>query len=380
MKPLLQSLLLFVCLCMAVPGGAQQSLSIVSPAPGQFILSYPSAFSRPWRIQASDDLVSWLYGPTVTMGNGAVQAAALTNIGERGFWRVNEFPADASYKATGGSFTVAAFSDETWIDVTRGYTMPVRIYAPAIGQSGAPYATIVLSHGLGGAIGAFDWLSAYLASHGYICVMIQHDDTRPDSRVERPKDVTFALDQLLGSPTNALLAGRVDAARIAHGGHSFGAFTTLAVLGARYHLSNDVASPIVSHPDARVKCGVALSPQGATTLGLFSGSWDLITRPSLTMHGTLDTAPGTSDPATRRQPYDEMPAGNKAHLTLADAVHSDFSDTGIAENANLYSQWYFPAMLAFLDAHLNDDATATAWLDALALTRLSSNVANLETK
>jgi predicted dienelactone hydrolase len=257
--------------------------------------------------------------------------------------------------------------------------MPVRIYAPAIGQSGAPYATIVLSHGLAGSIGAFDWLSAYLASHGYICVMIQHDDTRPESRVERPKDVTFAIDQLLGSPSNALLAGRVDAARLAHGGHSFGAFTTLAVLGARYHL-DDAASPIVSYPDARVKCGVALSPQGATTAGLFSGSWDLITRPSLTMHGTLDTAPGTTDPATRRQPYDEMPAGNKAHLTLEAAIHSDFSDTGIAEHGNLYAQWYFPAALAFLDTHLNGDATAAAWLDALALTRLSSGVANLETK
>lgn len=364
---------------MAVPGRAQQSLTIVSSASGQFTLSYPSALSRPWRVQASDDLVNWLYRPTVTMGNGAVQQAALTHAGERGFWRVNEFPPDASYKATAGPFTVAPFVDESWFDAARGYTMPVRIYAPAIGQSGAPYPTIVLSHGLAGSIGAFDTLSAYLASHGYSCVMIQHADARPDSRVERPKDVTFTINHLLSSPSNALLAGRVDAGRLAHGGHSFGAFTTLAVLGARYHL-DDAASPIVSYPDARVKCGIAFSPQGATTLGLFSGSWDLITRPSLTMHGTLDTGIGTPEAITRRQPYDEMPPGNKAHLTLENAVHSDFSDTGIAEHGNLYSQWYFPAALAFLDTHLNGDATAAAWLDALALTRLSSGAANLETK
>jgi len=50
-------------------------------------------------------------------------------------------------------------------------------------------------------------------------------------------------------------------------------------------------------------------------LGLFSGSWTNITRPTLTMHGTLDTA-----------------------------------------------------TLAFLDVNLNNEPTALAWLDALALT------------
>jgi predicted dienelactone hydrolase len=258
--------------------------------------------------------------------------------------------------------------------------MPVRIYAPASGQSGAPYATIVLSHGKGGAIGAFDTLSAYLTSHGYICLMIQHDDARAFSRVERPLDVTFAINQLLASPTNALLAGRVDATRIAHCGHSFGAFTTLAMLGARYRRTDNVASTVVSYPDERVKCGVALSPQGAETLGLFSGSWDHIARPSLSMHGTLDTADSTDVPATRRQPYDEMPVGNKVHITMQDGVHSDFTDNGIANSGNYYSQWYLPAILAFLDTHLNNDATAAAWLDALTLSRLSSNVAVLETK
>ena len=209
--------------------------------------------------------------------------------------------------------------------------------------------------------------------------MIEHADARPDSRIERPKDVSFALDVLLASPTNPLLSGRVDATRLAHGGHSFGAFTTLALLGARYRESGTL-SPIVQFPDTRIKCGVALSPQGATTLGLFSGSWDNITRPSLTMHGTLDFAIGTDDPATRRQPYDEMPAGNKAHLTLDQGEHNDFSDTGIAEEGDRFSRWYFPATLAFLDARLKNDPTAREWLDALALSRVSGAVAILETK
>ncbi|MDZ4405975.1 hypothetical protein [Prosthecobacter sp.] len=372
---------IFTSLVHAIVVSAQSPLTMDSPAPGQFGLNYASSLNHPWRLMASDDLTLWRYDPAVTVGNGGVQSVIKSAAGvERRFWRVTDFPPDAGYKMTAGPYTVAPFADESWVDTARGYTMPVRIYAPAIGQGGAPFPIVVLSHGLSGSIGAFDTLSAYLASHGYICLMIEHDDTRTLSRVARPLDVTFAIDVLLASPTHPLLAGRVDGARIAHSGHSFGAFTTLAVLGAQYHITDNEASAIVSYPDARVKCGVPLSPQGATTLGLFSGSWDLITRPSLTMHGTLDTAPGTPVAITRRQPYDEMPAGNKAHLTLDEGIHSDFSDTGIADHGNYYSRWYFPAMLAFLDTHLSGNATAAAWLDALTLTRLSSGVVLLETK
>jgi len=358
---------------------AWAELQLSRTAPGQFSLAYPTTGGIPYRLQSSPDLHHWSYTSVAALGDGSVAQHAVASLASSAFWRVVEFPADAAYKPINGPFTVAPYSDETWFDTARGYSMPVRIYAPSLDHGSGPFPVVVLSHGLAGSIGAFDTLSDYLTSHGYICVMIEHADARPDSRIERPKDVAFALNVLLGSPANPLLAGRVDATRVAHAGHSFGAFTTLAVLGARYHEAGN-ASPIVSFPDTRVKCGVAFSPQGATTLGLFSGSWTNITRPTLTMHGTLDTAIGTDDPATRRQPYDEMPAGNKAHLTLTDGEHEDFSDTGIAEEGDRFSRWYFPATLAFLDANLNNDSIARAWLDALALTRLSNGLATLETK
>lgn len=359
------------------------SLAQIAIAPvssGKFSLFYFSTRDRPWRIQSSADLATWLDLPTVTMGDGTQQQGTVTSNTTCGFWRVREFTPDAAYKPASGPFTMAPFVDESWNDASRNYLMPVRIYAPAIGQSGAPFPTIVLSHGLGGSIGAFDSLSAYLTSHGFICIMIGHDDTRQDNRVQRPKDVTFALDRLLDLPSNALLAGRVDATRIAHVGHSFGAFTSLALLGARYHLTDDSSSPIVGFPDERVKCGIAYSPQGATTAGLFDGSWNSISRPAFTLHGTLDTAPGTTDPTTRHQPYEQMQPGNKAHLTLADAVHNDFTDNGITNHFTSFTQWYFPASLAFLEAHLNHDPAAAAWLDALAISRLSNGSAVLETK
>ncbi len=360
---------------------AQSPLQLTRTAPGQFALTVPTTVGIPYRLQSSPDLVNWSYTPLAALGTGSPTAHPLTSGTSSAFWRVAEFPADTAYKPLGtpGPFTVAPFADETWFDSARAYSMPVRIYAPALSHGNGPFPLIVLSHGLAGSIGAFDNLSAYLSSHGYICVMIEHADARPDSRIERPKDVTFALDVLLASPANPFLSGRIDATRLAHAGHSFGAFTTLALLGARYRESGAL-SPVVSFPDTRIKCGVALSPQGATTLGLFSGSWDNITRPSLTMHGTLDSAPGTDDPLTRRQPYDEMPAGNKAHLTLDQGEHNDFSDTGIAEEGDRFSRWYFPATLAFLDANLKNDPTAREWLDSLALSRLSAATALLETK
>jgi predicted dienelactone hydrolase len=360
---------------------ARADIEITRTAPGQFSLRHPTTSGIPYRLQSSPDLINWSYTPVAALGTGTPAQHTVTSSSSPAFWRVAEFPADTAYKPLGtpGPFTVAPFSDETWFDSARGYSMPVRIYAPALSHGTGPFPVILLSHGLAGSIGAFDNLSAYLSSHGYICVMIEHADARPDSRIERPKDVSFAIDVLLASPANALLAGRVDGNRIAHAGHSFGAFTTLAVLGARYHEAGDL-SPIVSFPDTRVKCGVALSPQGATALGLFSGSWDNITRPALTMHGTLDFAIGTDDPATRRQPYTEMPGGNKAHLTLTDGEHNDFSDTGIGEEGDRFTRWYFPAMLAFLDTHLNNDPTARTWLDALTLTRLSNGLGTLETK
>ncbi|MGC4073309.1 MAG: hypothetical protein QM760_12490 [Nibricoccus sp.] len=375
------SVFLLFTFALHVSAQAQAPLQLTRIASGQFSLSYPTTAGIPYRLQSSPDLRTWSYTPTAALGTGNMAQHTVTSSTSAAFWRVAEFPADTAYKpiSTPGPYSVAPFSDETWFDSGRGYSMPVRIYAPALSHGSGPFPLIVLSHGLAGSIGAFDTLSNYLTSHGYICVMIEHADSRPDSRIERPKDVIFALDVILGSPANPLLAGRVDATRLAHGGHSFGAFTTLALLGARYHEAGAL-SPIVSFPDTRIKCGVALSPQGATTLGLFSGSWDNITRPSLTMHGTLDSAPGTDDPVTRRQPYDEMPAGNKAHLTLDQGEHNDFSDTGIAEEGDRFSRWYFPATLAFLDANLRNDSAAREWLDALALTRLSGGLATLETK
>jgi len=55
-----------------------------------------------------------------------------------------------------------------------------------------------------------------------------------DEVFNRPKDVSFAIDQVTRwNKTHSKLSGKCDAPRVGVMGHSFGAYTTLAVCGAR---------------------------------------------------------------------------------------------------------------------------------------------------
>src|SRR4030095_13688343 len=83
--------------------------------------------------------------------------------------------------------------------------------------------------------------ATHLASHGYVVASPDHHGNTfldiaagvidPLSFVNRPKDMTFLLDQLLarnGTPGD-FLAGAIDARRVGMSGHSFGGFTTFAL-------------------------------------------------------------------------------------------------------------------------------------------------------
>ncbi len=344
-------------------------------------LAFPSTAAGIYRVQQSTDLANWQFAGQSLVATGPSIALTYPVNAPRSFWRVRAYDPDTAYDPGRATMTVAPLVDQVWTDPARGYAMPVRLQAPALANGTGPFPVVVLSHGLGGNRSAFDQLSSYLAGLGYICVTLTHDDTRPNSRLERPADVSFALDIILGAaPPSPLLSGRVDPARIAMVGHSFGAFTTLAIMGATYHESGLPGAPSVSLPDPRVRAGVPLSPQGPGVLGLDEHSWDTITRPVFTLRGTLDSSFETPDPATRDQPYQHMPAPNKYHGIVDGAEHSDFSDNGIAAHGDTYSRWYFPTIAAFLDAQLLDRATARDWLDAQSINRLSAGVLLLQGK
>src|SRR5439155_6559666 len=103
-----------------------------------------------------------------------------------------------------------------WKDAKRDRDVPVLIYAPRSGAG--PFPVIVFSHGLGGSRDGYAYLGRHWASHGYVSVHLQHlgsdnavwEGAQPseimqrlrdsamnlENAANRPKDVSFAIDEL----------------------------------------------------------------------------------------------------------------------------------------------------------------------------------------
>ncbi len=127
--------------------------------------------------------------------------------------------------------------------------------------------------------------------------------------------------------------------RVAALGHSFGAYTVLAVCGARPAL--DWLEPRVDPgkglgpdlSDARVKACVALSPQGPGEPFFLEGSFATLNRPVLAISGSRDEQQ-TTTPANRRRFFELEPVGAKVFVWLANADHLAFSDSTGSRRTN----------------------------------------------
>jgi predicted dienelactone hydrolase len=284
----------------------------------------------------------------------------------------------------------------TWHDDARNRDIPVKIYYPAAAKSPCPM--IIFSHGLGGSREGYSYLGQRWAGDGYISVHIQHlgsDDAlwrgaglngfaqmsaaaaNPINAVNRAADVTFAINQMLaldhqsGSPLNGL----IDPGKIGMAGHSFGAWTTLAVVGQKTVTGR-------TFTDARIKSAIAMSapvPGGAQkSAGLFAS----ITLPVFHMTGTRDDSPiGETVAADRRIPYDQSTTPGTCLLILNGADHMVFSGRafGIAGHDDArYQSLILPASVAFWDATLRGDKSAAAWLYKGGFTALLGNQGTFE--
>src|SRR5207244_1366477 len=97
----------------------------------------------------------------------------------------------------------------------------------------APYPLIVFSPGYtAGALSYLDLISR-LVSQGFVVAGLGHpNETDQVSLVDRPMDILFTINQL-AETTKADFGGVIDTDHVGVMGHSYGAYTTLAVTGAR---------------------------------------------------------------------------------------------------------------------------------------------------
>ena len=132
---------------------------------------------------------------------------------------------------------------------------------------------IVFSHGNGQSLYAYGPLANYWAAYGFVVIQPTHldlrtlglmpdDPRRPQLWRFREEDLLRVLDGLNCIEEKApMIRGRLDRARIAVGGHSWGGQTASTLLGAT-HPDPDDAS-LVDRKDARIKAGVLLTVPGS---------------------------------------------------------------------------------------------------------------------
>lgn len=230
-------------------------------------------------------------------------------------------------------------------------SVPMKVHLP---DGTGPFPVVIVSHGAAGNIDSNFAQANHLATHGYIAVCLEHVGSNTkramagglrigksaavmtrdsDEVLNRPKDVSFAIDTLTKwNQTHATLRGKFDVKRIGMMGHSFGAFTTLVICGARPAL--DWIKPKVGTgkglgpdlSDKRVLCGVALSPQGPGEPFFLDSSYGSLRVPLLGITGSRDQQQSNMA-LHRKRSFRLWPKSDRYLLWINNATHMQFSDS-----------------------------------------------------
>jgi predicted dienelactone hydrolase len=288
--------------------------------------------------------------------------------------------------------------------VSSGREVPIKVHIP---QSGGPYPIVIISHGAGGNRNTHFGHASHLASHGYAVLCVEHPGSNTDRMkstlrilnnlrlmihdsnevLARPKDLGFAINQAAEwNRTHPSFRGRLDLNHIGVLGHSFGAYTVMAIAGMRPAL--DWLKPPIppgsglgpSLTDERVKCGVAMSPQGPGEPFFLRESYGSQKIPLLGISGTKDQQQNGSPAIARLESFQLWPEmkGKSAFLWLKNASHLDFTDSSGTGETGLPSATRSDvqpviraAMLIFFNQCLKDTKTPT---QALAIDLLNRHV------
>ncbi|MBS0191806.1 MAG: hypothetical protein U0573_12455 [Phycisphaerales bacterium] len=243
-------------------------------------------------------------------------------------------------------------TDTVWHDAARDRDVPVRIYMPVMsGQNSSGLPLVVFSHGLGGSGQMYGYFGKAMAERGFVVIAPTHhgSDTAalgewakkngfgkkdkngdgwlrtsisdPENLKNRPGDISFVIDRALQEPS---LRDIVDVNRIGVAGHSFGAYTAMAMGG----LTVELEGKKISFRDPRVKAVLPMSPEGAGVMGIGNDSWNDFAVPVLFLTGTNDYGSGGRAASWRREGFDHVKGVDSYLFTIAGATHMTFGGGG----------------------------------------------------
>jgi predicted dienelactone hydrolase len=197
---------------------------------------------------------------------------------------------------------------------------------------------VLFSHGGGGSREGNPLLGEHLASHGMVCVHLQHEGTDdrafrrnprsirdaandPKLCVDRFHDVAFAVLQIEKNQLTQGLRDRLDSTRIGISGHSLGGITTQVIAGQ--HVTGFEQQFCLT----KLRGAVILSPSPPRSgFGDSATAFRNMRLPMLSITGTADTPPDRSFPAKdRRIPFDRTSTVDQWLLVLDGATHFTFS-------------------------------------------------------
>ncbi|MFE5999273.1 alpha/beta hydrolase family protein [Streptomyces sp. NPDC056454] len=215
--------------------------------------------------------------------------------------------------------------------------LQVKVTAPRAGRN---LPLIVFSHGNAWSLDGYEPLVDRWAAAGFVVVQPTHLDSRrngigwDDPRFAtiwrvRIADLHAALDHLGGILAEAGLEEHADRERTAVAGHSWGAQTAGAVLGARVLGADGVPGEDFSHPAVAAGAligatgtGDTLTPFAAENLPFMRPDYSTMTTPALIVAGGRDDSQlSTRGPEWFTDAFHLSPAP-KSLLTIAEAEHT----------------------------------------------------------
>ncbi|NMF67324.1 dienelactone hydrolase [Brasilonema octagenarum UFV-E1] len=304
-------------------------------------------------------------GLAVDLNPNNLQSQAFGVLLERELSVASSIPFKAAFDPAGLGNQVVQEQTIVLNDRQRNRTIPVDIYSSQNSSQANPEnPLVVLSHGFGANRKFLSYLARHLASYGITVVAVEHPGSNFDAVnrasdkqnlaqllpgtefVDRPKDISFALDELAKLNTQiGQLQGKLNTEKVTVIGHSLGGYTALTLVGGELDLeelrkfckdslnigeapgdwlqcsATSLRDRRLKVKDERVKSAIALNPLVGNLFG--KKGITQITKPVLILTGTEDAL----TPALKHQiePFTQL-RGEKYLLTAIGGTHLSISD------------------------------------------------------